>query len=34
MIDVAFIVSRLHTLTDEELDWLKEEIVYWRNEKK
>lgn len=34
MIDVAFIVSKLHLLTDEQLDWLEEEIVHWRKQKK
>ncbi len=33
MIDVPFIVSQLHMLTDEQLDWLEEEIVYWRKRK-
>ena len=33
MIDVAFIVSNLPLLTDEQLDWLEEEIVHWRKQK-
>tara|TARA_A100001201_G_scaffold93781_1_gene81519 strand:+ start:4379 stop:4522 length:144 start_codon:yes stop_codon:yes gene_type:complete len=33
MIDVGFIVGNLPLLTDEELDWLEEEIVHWRKQK-
>jgi len=33
MIDVAFIVSNLHLLDDEQLDWLEEGIVHWRKQK-
>ena len=33
MIDVAFIVSNLPLLTDEQLDWLEEAIVHWRKQK-
>jgi len=33
MIDVAFIVSNLSLLSDEQLDWLEEEIVHWRKQK-
>lgn len=33
MIDVAFIVSNLPLLTDEQLDWLEEKIVHWRKQK-
>jgi len=33
MIDVAFVVSKLPLLSDEQLDWLEEEIVHWRKQK-
>ncbi len=33
MIDVAFVVSNLSLLSDEQLDWLEEEIVHWRKQK-
>ena len=33
MIDVAFIVSNLSSLSDDQLDWLEEEIVHWRKRK-
>lgn len=33
MIDVGWIVGNLPLLTDEELDWLEEEIVHWRKQK-
>jgi hypothetical protein len=33
MIDVAFIVSNLSSLSDDQLDWLEEEIVHWRKQK-
>ena len=33
MIDVGWIVGNLPLLTDEELDWLEEEIVNWRKQK-
>ena len=33
MIDIPFIISQLHRLTDEELEVLEEEIVHWRGVK-